>query len=145
MIQVDSQKKITVCMTTYNGEKYLKSQIESILNQLPADSELIINDDQSTDNTLNIIKQFNDSRIDLEVNINNLGYILNFSRCIGRSTGEIVFLADQDDIWEPTRVSDVIKLFDKYDLVINDCTLINEKGETILESFYQQMNSGLQV
>lgn len=59
--------KISVCMATYNGEKYIKEQIDSILCQLSENDELIISDDRSKDRTIDIIKSYNDSRIKLYI------------------------------------------------------------------------------
>ena len=71
---------ISIAMTTYNGEKYLREQIDSILNQSFTDFELIICDDCSIDSTVQIIRSYTDARIKLSINDNNLGFKKNFEK-----------------------------------------------------------------
>lgn len=73
---------ISVAMATYNGEKYIEEQVDSILNQSKPVDEIIIFDDNSTDGTLEIIRRYADSRIKVHVNDKNVGYIENFYRAI---------------------------------------------------------------
>lgn len=75
---------IDIAMTTYNGEKYLKEQIDSILNQTVSDFELIVCDDGSTDSTIDILNEYSkkDSRVHIFQNKNNLGVIKNFEKAI---------------------------------------------------------------
>ena len=75
--------KISVCLATFNGEKYLQQQIESILIQLGDNDELIISDDGSSDQTLNIIESFSDKRIHIFHNKMNHGFIGNFEMMFG--------------------------------------------------------------
>ena len=95
---------IGIAMTTYNGEKYLKEQIDSILNQTVSDFELIVCDDVSSDSTMDILNDYaeKDDRIHVFRNEENLGFLKNFEKairiCLDRSA-EYVALADQDDIW----------------------------------------------
>ncbi len=95
--------KISVAMTTYNGEKYVESQLQSILTQTLLPDEVIICDDVSTDNTVEIIKTFISShKLDnwyLFINNQNLGWRQNFRNALSKTSGEIIFFADQDDIW----------------------------------------------
>lgn len=99
---------ISVAMTTYNGEKYIEDQLRSILNQTLQVNEIIICDDGSTDQTANIILNFNDSRIVFIRNQENLGYIENFYKAISLTTGDYIFLADQDDIWKPDKAAKIL-------------------------------------
>ena len=96
--------KISVCMATYNGSKFISKQIESILFQLKDGDELIIVDDCSSDNTQQLIENINDSRILFKKNKENRGEIYTFNRSLMLSKNEIIFLSDQDDIWLPNRV-----------------------------------------
>jgi len=100
--------KISVCMATYNGSKYISKQLESILMQLGKYDELIISDDSSSDNTVEIIKKFNDNRIKLLLNQQFKSPIFNFENAIKYATGNIVILSDQDDLWFSNKV-DVIR------------------------------------
>lgn len=94
---------ISVCMATYNGEEYIKEQLESILCQLGEMDEIIISDDGSTDNTLNIIESYNDSRIKIHINTGKHGFVYNFENALQKAKGEYIFLSDQDDIWLPEK------------------------------------------
>lgn len=91
---------ISVCIATYNGEKYLEEQLDSILPQLDSRDELIISDDGSKDATLAIIKRYTaqDQRIKFFKGPGK-GVIANFEFAINQSQGEFIFLADQDDVW----------------------------------------------
>ena len=97
-------QKISVCMATYNGSTFIKSQIESILIQISNDDELVICDDSSTDNTVELIQSYKDSRIKLFINDVNLGHVKNFEKAICLASGTIIALSDQDDIWYPDRL-----------------------------------------
>lgn len=97
-------ESVSVCMATYNGALYVNEQIESILNQLIAGDEIIIVDDSSTDSTREKILSFNESRIKLLVNDQNIGVNRSFEKAIKIAQHEYIFLADQDDIWCENRI-----------------------------------------
>ena len=93
---------ISIAMTTFNGESFLKDQLESISNQTYLPDELIISDDCSSDNTIKIIENFIDRapyEIRLIKNIKNNGFTKNFEIALNACQGDIIFLADQDDYW----------------------------------------------
>jgi glycosyltransferase involved in cell wall biosynthesis len=96
--------KVSVCMATYNGSIYIRDQIDSILDQLTSDDELIICDDCSNDETVKIIKSYDDKRIKLFINESNLGHVRNFEKAMMIATGNLISLSDQDDIWYPNRL-----------------------------------------
>ncbi len=106
---------ISIAMTTYNGEKYIREQIDSILNQSYSDIELVICDDSSKDSTREILKEYEkkDSRVKLFFNEQNLGFKKNFEKAISLCNGEYVALSDQDDVWELTKLEDSLKVFEK--------------------------------
>jgi glycosyltransferase involved in cell wall biosynthesis len=95
---------VSVCIATYNGEKYIFRQLSSILDQLDSADEVIIVDDCSTDNTIKTILQFADSRITVVENERNSGEVFSFGKAISLSKNDFIFLSDQDDIWMPNRV-----------------------------------------
>jgi glycosyltransferase involved in cell wall biosynthesis len=97
-------QKTSVCMTTYNGSAFIKSQIDSILVQLDDNDELVICDDCSADSTVEVIQSYKDSRIHLYLNPENLGYVKNFEKAMSLATGDLIALSDQDDIWLPNRL-----------------------------------------
>ena len=89
----------SVCMASFNGERYIKEQIDSILLQIGEDDELIISDDGSTDQTVDVICSYRDDRIKFVRNVNRHGCIGNFENALRVASGDFIFLADQDDIW----------------------------------------------
>ena len=135
--------KVSVAMATYNGEKYIKEQIDSILANLEINDELIISDDGSTDNTINIIKSYKDNRIIL-LNGPRKGVKKNFENAIRACKGKYVFLSDQDDVWECNKIDEVLKAFQENDctLVIHDAEVVDDKLQTINESFFEYRKCG---
>lgn len=121
--------KISVAMATYNGAKYVKEQIESILPQLDENDELIISDNGSEDGTVEIIKSYDDPRVKYYL-CEEKGVIPNFNNAISKTTGDLVFLCDQDDVWESNKVA-LMKTkvpLDKPAIGISGATIIDEKG-----------------
>ena len=133
--------KISVCMATYNGERFIEKQLNSILKQTVEVDEIIISDDNSTDNTLKIIEKLNNPKIKVIKNLKQ-GVINNFENSLKKSKGEYIFLADQDDIWKPNKVEITIKRLKEYDLVVHNAKIINSKDEKIFEkTFFEIRNS----
>jgi glycosyltransferase involved in cell wall biosynthesis len=128
-------------MATYNGEKFIGRQLNSILDQLMVDDEVIISDDSSTDQTIEIIKKINDPRIHLLEKQKFQSPLLNFENALKEASGDFIFLSDQDDIWLPDKISRIIPLFNQYDLILSDCEVVNEKNEQLQESFFKYRNS----
>lgn len=104
-------------MTTYNGEQYISSQLQSILDQTRKSDEVVICDDRSSDSTVKIIEDFlNTNRLDnwiLIRNDRNIGYKQNFHKAISLTTGDIIFLSDQDDVWYPDKIRIMTNLFEE--------------------------------
>lgn len=96
--------RVSVCMATYNGARFIREQLESIIEQLGVDDELIVVDDGSTDDTLRLVESFADSRISVYRNERNLGSCATFARGVSLATGDVIFTSDQDDIWIPGRL-----------------------------------------
>ena len=135
--------KIDVLMTTYNGEKYLKEQIESILNQTYKNINLIISDDCSTDNTRDILKEYQDiENIKIYYQDKNLGYVANFEFLLKHVESDIYMLSDQDDVWMPNKIEETFKKLeeDNADLVFTDLEVVNQNLEIINKSFNKSMN-----
>ncbi|MNQ31750.1 UDP-Glc:alpha-D-GlcNAc-diphosphoundecaprenol beta-1,3-glucosyltransferase WfgD [compost metagenome] len=134
---------ISVCMATYNGESYIKEQIQSILPQLKDGDELIVSDDGSTDNTLEIVFSFESLKIRVLQGPQN-GLIKNFENAINAAKGDYIFLCDQDDIWLENKV-DVFKVaFDNgANLIVSDCRVVDANAKIINESFFSLRNSRL--
>jgi glycosyltransferase involved in cell wall biosynthesis len=129
-------------MATYNGARFIRQQIDSIVSQLKADDELVISDDGSTDDTVSIILSYNDKRLILVNTDRSSGTpAKNFEKTIHHCTGDLIFLADQDDVWMQHKVVTMLKFLEKYDLVLSDCLVINEQNQILLNSFFAQQKS----
>lgn len=137
---------ISVCMATYNGERYIREQVESILSQLHSEDEVIISDDNSTDNTLNIIRSINDSRVKIlshqpiksNRRYSNSHYIVtsNFENAIKYSSGDYIFLADQDDVWLPGKVDTCLQALCECTLVVTNMQIIDKDGCVVEEKHF---------
>ena len=128
-------------MATCNGEKYICAQLESILRQLSENDEVVISDDSSTDNTIDIIKNCKDKRIQLYEHNHFNSPIFNFENALKKASGDIILLSDQDDIWLDNKVEVMTKLLLSYDLVVSDCILIDEDGTVLNDSFFELRGS----
>lgn len=137
------EEQIDILLATYNGEKYIKQQIDSILNQTYKNIRLIISDDCSTDNTSKILKQYKemDSRIELYIQEENLGSTSNFEFLLFKVESPFFMLSDQDDIWNVDKVEkEYLLLKEKnVDLVFSDLEVVDEKLNIINKSFNNQM------
>ena len=136
---------ISVCIATYNGEQFIKSQLESILKQLSADDEVIVSDDESTDSTLSIIRSLNDSRVKIHTHkkdpslfgVTAASFFLaseNFENAIMHSNGDYIFFSDQDDIWIEGRVAKTLPLLQTNGMVMCNFSTIDSNGNIITES-----------
>ena len=109
---------ISVALCTYNGERFIKEQLKSIINQALPVNEIIICDDCSTDDTINIIEDIVDNNPQIKFHINknqkNLGVINNFAKAISLCSGDIIFLSDQDDIWMKEKTLIIIEYFNNH-------------------------------
>src|SRR5713226_7957302 len=130
--------EVIVC--TYNGAPFVVEQLESILIQTTRVDKISVYDDQSSDNTVSRIHEFVETLpraqqrlFTIHVNSSNLGYAQNFITAIGKATEEILFLCDQDDVWETRKVECFLRLFQEHgpDMVFSDGSLIDESGRTI--------------
>lgn len=128
---------ISVCIATFNGEKYIKRQLSSILSQLSAGDEVILADDSSTDNTLAVVRSFKDSRIHIIDGANKHSPIWNFERALSKASGDYIYLADQDDEWLPDKIKVTQQYLQNYDCIVSDNVCINGDGTIISSSFYK--------
>ncbi|MEI9918788.1 MAG: glycosyltransferase family 2 protein [Bacteroidota bacterium] len=128
-------------MAVKNGASYIDAQVDSILSQLNHSDELIVSDDHSTDATLDIVRAFKDQRIKICSSPRH-GATQNFEFALSRSSGEFIFLADQDDVWHPHKISTMRKYLNDFELVICNCSLVDEKLQPIIGSFFESNGSG---
>ena len=96
---------VSVCMASHNGAPFIAAQLASILAELALEDELIVVDDHSSDATVSIIRAQQDSRIKLHQNINQVGHVASFAQAISLAKGDIIALADQDDVWPENRLA----------------------------------------
>ena len=107
MTNNDNKKTVAVVMCTYNGEKYLRAQLDSIFAQTYPLSEVIVQDDCSTDSTVEILRDYAQRHPNLHVYVNssNMGFNLNFKTACMRATADFIAISDQDDVWRDDKVA----------------------------------------
>jgi glycosyltransferase involved in cell wall biosynthesis len=139
-----NKQRLSVAMCTYNGARFLREQLESIAVQTRLPDELVVCDDGSVDESVEILRSFADHArfpVRLEINETNLGSTKNFEQAISLCKGDIIFLSDQDDVWLPGKAEKVSQVFaaEEYcGLVAVDATVADEqlrpKGTTLLRN-----------
>lgn len=141
---------ISVALATYNGERFVRDQLRSILNQDAPVDEVVVADDGSTDTTLAIVDEVaraNEGPMRVRVVATDRvgGPTLNFERALASCRGDILILCDQDDVWEPTRVSSILPLFPADGVpraVFSDATLIDGTGSVLPGSLHENLRVG---
>jgi len=124
--------KVSIALATYNGERYLQEQLNSLVDQNRLPDELVICDDGSVDDTLKIIDYFKINApfmVKVYRNSVRLGYSANFERAISFCKGDVIFLCDQDDVWFPDKLKVVLNTFESEKralVVINNAVLTDE-------------------
>ncbi len=135
-----TRPKVSVCLASFNGELYIIDQVNSILVQLESSDELVISDNGSTDNTLEIISKINDRRIRL-VHCKKKGVCNNFENAITSSTGDVLILSDQDDVWLPGRLAVALKALQSSDLSLVNFKSVDAKLNVIKINHRQPKDS----
>jgi glycosyltransferase involved in cell wall biosynthesis len=130
--------KISVALCTFNGEKYITKQLDSILNQKDYNvEEIIVCDDNSTDRTIEILNDYlnkNPETFKIHRNEINLGSNKNFEKAISKCTGDFIFLSDQDDIWRNDKIQKTFAIFEQNpnaEGVFSNADLINDQDHKI--------------
>jgi len=139
------QKRISVAMATYNGEKYIEEQLTSILKNLREGDEIVVSDDGSTDATLDKIRAMKMDGISLKiVEGPKLGIKQNIGNAIKECSGDYIFLSDQDDVWTDDKVEKVLPHLESgRHLVVHDVVVMNhDLSEIIMPSFYEYRGCG---
>ncbi|GLX77579.1 glycosyl transferase [Thalassotalea insulae] len=142
---------ISIALATFNGEAYIRQQLLSIVEQNVKPDEIVVCDDNSADKTVEIVlsiaKKFKDINFIVRVNETNLGYSQNFSKALELCSGEIIFLADQDDVWYENKIEHIIRLFQNHQeksLIIHDLMfcdgLLTQQGQTKLQRLKKVSN-----
>ncbi|WHR51329.1 glycosyltransferase family 2 protein [Vibrio furnissii] len=137
---------ISICLASYNGEKYIYEQLISILEQIGPEDEIVISDDGSTDRTIDIINSLSDRRIRIVKNVKervDLSYYpgvyfanRNFSNALKECNGEVIFLSDQDDVWLKGKLRKMCEALETSDLVVSNCSMIDKSGLIIQDSYF---------
>ncbi len=140
--------KVSVAMATYNGAKYIESQLESILGQLMDGDELIICDDGSRDTTIAVIERYMgfEKRIKLYRN-QSLGVIRNFEYALMKCQNDIIIFSDQDDIWLGNKVQRIRFIFEneqKYNVILHNAK-IQEGNKVLSNKLIRSMRHGLVI
>lgn len=101
--------RVSTCMATYNGAAYIKEQIDSVLRQLGPEDELVVVDDGSSDDTVDVVRAVDDPRVRLHEAARNQGHVATFEMAIRLAAGEFLLLCDQDDLWPTGRVETMLE------------------------------------
>ena len=131
--------RVSVCMAAYHGERYLRAQIESILPQLREGDELLVSDDDPGGETERIAREFaaRDSRVQVLAGPGE-GVVRNFAHVLACASGDVLFLCDQDDVWQPDKVSSVLREIERgADLVLHDAAVTDASLQVTAPSFFQ--------
>lgn len=139
---------ISVCIATYNGEKYLRQQLDSILAQIGDGDEIVISDDNSTDGTLALIQSYADERIRvLNHDSSKITTTFpldkpthNFENAMMHARGDIIFLADQDDVWLPGKVGKMLWALENADMAMHDCIIADTELNQLEPSYFDVVN-----
>lgn len=130
--------KVSIAIATYNGEKYLDEQLKSIFEQTYVNIEVIACDDCSTDGTIQILERYcRYTNFKYFLNNKNLGYVKNFQKVISMCSGDFIALCDQDDIWMPTKIEELLENIGDNLCIHSDAFLINNDSGIISESYSQ--------
>lgn len=135
---------VSVCIATYNGEKYLRQQLDSILAQIGREDEIVISDDNSSDRTLALIASYDDKRIRVlhhDPTKITTTFPLdkpthNFENALQHARGDIIFLADQDDVWLKGKVETMLAELQDADFAVHDCVVADDHLENIIHPSY---------
>jgi glycosyltransferase involved in cell wall biosynthesis len=135
---------ISIIMTTYNGELYIREQLESLLDQTYTNFELYITDDNSTDNTYNILKEYQEKYpfIYITQNKTQLGFVRNFEQLLQKCNSKYISFCDQDDVWHKDKLKISIESLENEDnsiplLFHSDLYVTNDKLEILYNSFFR--------
>lgn len=123
----------SICMATYNGCRFLQQQLESIIEQMEPGDEFVIYDDASTDGTPDLLATLEDNRVRLIRGAANVGVNEAFSRAISHASHDLIFMADQDDVWTQGRLDVMTAAFTKErtTVVASNHSLIDEDGQSM--------------
>ncbi|MFY7829700.1 MAG: glycosyltransferase family 2 protein [Flectobacillus sp.] len=135
---------ISIALCTYNGSKYIKTQLESIINQTLKPSEIIICDDNSTDDTLSIIQSIETSiPVRIYANKPALRTVKNFERAVSLCTGDLIMFSDQDDFWVPTKLEIMSRYMQEHpntNVLFSNALLVDENLNSLHKKMWETVN-----
>lgn len=133
---------VSIALCTYNGARFLREQLDSLVNQDYSNLEIIVTDDCSSDQTRQILEEYAErfSFIKLYLNTENLGYVKNFEKAIQLCSGDLIALSDQDDIWSLDKISKMQEHIGDHLLSYHDSEFINERGESMNKKLSDVVN-----
>ena len=137
-------QSVTVLISTYNGSKYLKSQIESVLSQESVKVKIIIRDDGSTDDTVAILNSFINYSNVVIIQGHNIGYAKSFMELVNLADDDYFAFCDQDDIWLPNKLYHSISKIESADipsLYLSQATLVDEQLNALKSKFHSRVNT----
>jgi glycosyltransferase involved in cell wall biosynthesis len=134
--------QISIVLATYNGERYLGRQLDSLLQQTIAPYEIVICDDNSQDSTLEIAQKYK-TKLPLKIHKNevNLGFTKNFESALQKATGDFILPCDQDDIWESTKLETLLAAIGENSLVYANSLLVDENGNSLEKTLAQKLKN----
>lgn len=134
---------VSIAMCTYNGAKYLEQQLDSLCAQSYTNLEIIVVDDCSSDETVEILRRYElkDNRIHVYSNEQNLGFTQNFSKAISLCSGDFIALADQDDIWKSEKIELFLESIEENLLIYSDAILIDEHNAPLSHQLIRPYHS----
>lgn len=141
---------VSVCIPVYNGSKYLKALLESVLPQLREGDEVVVSDDGSTDGTIGIVEEMSMSDVRIRLVSHRktsskyaFDYVTrNVENAISNSVGDIIFLADQDDVWMPNKLALMERELESSVLVLSDC-VVTDAGLNVVNDSYFKLNGSV--
>lgn len=133
---MDPKPLVSIALCTFNGERFLKEQLDSIINQSYSNLELIIVDDYSTDKTFEILEEYAEKHSFIKIfqNDQNIGYIKNFEKAISLCNGALIALSDQDDIWQSNKIEKQVNAIGDSLLIYHDSEFIDYQGNSLYKN-----------
>lgn len=135
--------RISVCMATYNGEAFIRQQLLSILSQLAETDEVLISDDGSADGTLDAIRAIGDPRVKILKHEKSKAKFTidhstaNFENALRHSTGRIIFLSDQDDVWLENKVGTMLQALKQHAMVMSDAYVVDKDLQSYGSTYFK--------
>lgn len=133
----ETRPRLSVIVASYNGAKYIREQLDSVLPQLQPQDEVVLSDDASTDATVDIVRSYEDPRIRVLAQTERLGYVRNFERAAREAHGDVIFFCDQDDVWLPGKVQSLLTALERCRCAASDAVVVDDALRVINPSYFE--------